>query len=218
MSPPGATPFPGAPADPVAPAPCADGAAQADPLGPGTMILVVGPSGAGKDTLLSVARAQLARGSDARAGRLLFARRLVTRPQGSGEAHGTLTDAEFEASCASGRFPLSWRAHGLGYALGPEVAETIRDGGLVVANGSRATLPEARRRFAALVVVLVSAPVELRALRLAARGREDPAAIRERLGRTPEMVLSPDLEIENTGTPEEGGALLADFIRTRLTN
>ncbi|UDQ90331.1 phosphonate metabolism protein/1,5-bisphosphokinase (PRPP-forming) PhnN, partial [Xanthobacter autotrophicus] len=121
----------------------AAGAREGDRFGPGTLLLVVGPSGAGKDTLIDIARVRFA--GDAR---VLFARRLVTRPSGTGEAHGTLSEAEFDALLAEGRFPLSWRAHGLSYALGPEVAEVIAQGGVVVANGSRATLPEARRRFA----------------------------------------------------------------------
>ncbi|MFG1391911.1 phosphonate metabolism protein/1,5-bisphosphokinase (PRPP-forming) PhnN [Xanthobacter agilis] len=180
-------------------------------LGPGALILVVGPSGAGKDTLIDLARARFTG-----AGRVLFARRLVTRPPGAGEAHGTLSAAEFEAGCAAGRFPLWWRAHGLAYALGPEVADQIRCGGAVVANGSRATLDEARRRFARLAVVLVTAPPEVRAARLAARGREDEADIRARLMRQPELALAPDLVIENVGLPEAAGARLSAFIAAAL--
>jgi len=181
------------------------------PLGPGTLLLVVGPSGAGKDTLIDLARARFA--GD---GRVLFARRLVTRPPGAGEAHGTLSDAAFETLRAQGRFPLHWRAHGLSYALGPEVAEVIAAGGVVVANGSRATLPEARARFARVRVVEVTVPVAVRAARLAARGRESAADIEERLLRSPEVDVAPDLVIENVGSPAEGGAQLGGFIAEEL--
>ncbi|MDI4667032.1 phosphonate metabolism protein/1,5-bisphosphokinase (PRPP-forming) PhnN [Xanthobacter autotrophicus] len=180
-------------------------------LGPGTLLLVVGPSGAGKDTLIDIARARFAQEA-----RVLFARRLVTRPAGAGEAHGTLSEAEFEALRAQGRFPLFWRAHGLAYALGPEVAQAIAEGGVVVANGSRATLPEARARFARVRVVHVTAPVAVRAGRLAARGREDAADIEERLSRAPEVDVAPDLVIDNVGTPADGGAQLGAFIAAEL--
>lgn len=182
-----------------------------DGYGPGTLLLVVGPSGAGKDTLIDIARTRFA--DD---GRVLFARRLVTRPAGAGEAHGTLDEAAFEAQRAAGRFPLFWRAHGLSYALGPEVAEVIAAGGVAVANGSRATLPEARRRFARVRVVHVTAPVEVRAARLAARGRESAGDIAERLARAPEVDVAPDLMIENVGSPEQSGSLLCDFIEGEL--
>lgn len=185
--------------------------AAGDKFGPGTLLLVVGPSGAGKDTLIDIARAHFASNAH-----VLFARRLVTRPSGTGEAHGTLSAAEFDALLAEGRFPLSWRAHGLSYALGPEVAEVIAQGGVVVANGSRATLPEARRRFARVRVVHVTAPVPVRAARLAMRGRESADDIAERLARAPELDVAPDLTIDNVGTPAEGGARLVDFIAEEL--
>lgn len=181
------------------------------PLGPGTLVLVVGPSGAGKDTVIGAARACL---DPARP--VHFARRLVTRPQGSGEAHGTLAEEAFSAGHGSGAFALSWRAHGLGYALGPEVVEVIRAGGLAVANGSREAVEDARRRFAHLKVVLVTAPLAVRAARLKARGREVDGAIAERLARDPALSSPPDLVIENVGTAEAAGRRLADFLAVVL--
>lgn len=194
-----------APPEPEDPLPA--GLKAEAPLGPGALILVVGPSGAGKDTLITLARLMIGPRGD-----VAFARRLVTRPEGAGEAHGTLTEEAFEVERAAGRFPLSWRAHGLAYALGPEVAEAVKAGRVVVANGSRASLPEARARFARLNVVEITAPVELRAERLAARGRESADAIRERLARAPAVAVAPDLVIENSGPPEAGAATLARHI------
>ncbi len=181
-------------------------------LGPGTLVLVVGPSGAGKDAFMAAARALLADET-----RVMFARRLITRAQGPGERHGTLSEAAFDAGHATRAFPLSWRAHGLGYALGPDTAEAIRAGRLVLANGSRAVVPEAYERFAHLKVVLVTAPAPLRAARLKARGRETDAEIAERLAREPVLATAPDLIIENVNPPEEAGRRLADFVNTALT-
>lgn len=175
-------------------------------LGPGALILVVGPSGAGKDTLIDIARAALAERADVH-----VARRLVTRPVGAGEAHGTLTEEDFTR--LQPRFALCWQAHGLSYALGEDVAGWIASGDTVIANGSRATLPVARGRFARLFVVHVTAPVEVRAQRLAARGRESAQDIAERLTRAPALDVAPDLEIINVGTPQDGGLKLADFVR-----
>ncbi|WP_127089659.1 phosphonate metabolism protein/1,5-bisphosphokinase (PRPP-forming) PhnN [Aquabacter cavernae] len=176
------------------------------PFGPGALILVVGPSGAGKDTLIDSARAILADRSD-----IHVARRLVTREPGAGEAHGTLSRTEFEARRAG--FPLSWDAHGLSYALDEDVGRQLARGETVIANGSRAALPVARRRFSHVLVVHVTAPPAVRARRLAARGRESEADILERLSRAPALDIAPDLEIENVGTPEEGGRRLADFVQ-----
>ncbi|OZA88156.1 MAG: phosphonate metabolism protein/1,5-bisphosphokinase (PRPP-forming) PhnN [Azorhizobium sp. 39-67-5] len=182
-----------------------DTGGMSEQIGPGRLILVVGPSGAGKDTLMDAARLSLKNRAD-----IHFARRIVTREPGAGEAHGTLSPEAFAARRAD--FALCWDAHGLSYALGEDVADWLRRGDTVIANGSRAALPVARARFARLAVVHVTAPPDVRARRLAARGRESEADILERLARAPALDTAPDLEIVNVGTPDEGAALLAAFI------
>ncbi len=177
------------------------------PLGPGALVLVVGPSGAGKDTLMAAAQALLAGRTD-----IHMARRRVTRTDTTGEDHTPMDPATFAAELAAGRYPLAWQAHGLSYALGQEVADAIRAGQTVMANGSRATLPEARRRFARPYVVLVTAPPHVLAARLAARGREAVADIEARLRRLPAVDVQPDLVIENIGAVADGAARLAAFI------
>ena len=60
---------------------------------PGCLVLVVGPSGAGKDTLLRRAAAALRD-----EGRYCFVRRYITRPAGDPhEDHVALTEEEFAA-------------------------------------------------------------------------------------------------------------------------
>ncbi len=103
----------------------------------GTLVFVVGPSGAGKDTLLAYARQRLA--GAARSGRpVVFARRLITRAVDATEDHIEIAAAAFDVEAAAGRFALHWRANGLGYALGEDCRAGLAAGHLVVANGSRA--------------------------------------------------------------------------------
>ncbi|MGQ3675233.1 phosphonate metabolism protein/1,5-bisphosphokinase (PRPP-forming) PhnN [Xanthobacter sp. TB0139] len=186
-------------------------------IGPGPLVLVVGPSGAGKDTLMRLARQNLEHERPAGERQVHFARRLVTRSPDktssqAGEDHDILTLEAFARRQAAGEFPLAWQAHGLSYALGPEVRAQLLEGACVVANGSRATLGEARARFAHLAVVLVSAPQAVLAARLAARGRETALEIQERLSRAPAMPVKPDLIIQNMGAPEDAATRLAAFI------
>ncbi|MEM0945277.1 MAG: hypothetical protein AAGI70_15175, partial [Pseudomonadota bacterium] len=69
----------------------------------GRLIAVVGPSGAGKDTLLEGARA--ARPD------LVLARRAITRPgSAGGECHDGLSPSEFERRRAAGGFSIHWQA------------------------------------------------------------------------------------------------------------
>lgn len=170
------------------------------------LVLVVGPSGAGKDTLMEGARAALA--GD---GRFVFATREITRPAGAGgEAHVEVSEVEFLSRRAEGHYALSWGAHGLFYGI---PAAAIGAGEVVVANVSRSVLAEAAARFAAKVL-LITAPLPVLAARLAARGRESAADIAARLAR--EMVLPEGLEVAevmNDGSVAEGVAKVVAVLR-----
>ena len=149
---------------------------------PGTFFLVVGPSGAGKDSLIDGARALLEP-----TGRYVFARRVVTRPAGSpGEDHEAATDEAFDAREAKGDFLITWGAHGLRYGLPAELKRQVEAGRNVIANGSRATIAALAARLPRFVVVEVTAPPEVLAARIAGRGRESGEAIEKRLSRTVE--------------------------------
>lgn len=158
------------------------------------LIATVGPSGAGKDTVLAGLRAALAADP-----RFIFARRAITRPADLGaEEHEPLTAAEFGVR----DFALQWQAHGLSYGIPREIESHLAAGRSVFANLSRAVLAEAAARYP-LLVLEITAPVALRAARLAARGREDAADIAARLSR--EAPLPPGLPVAriiNDTTPE----------------
>lgn len=148
----------------------------------GTFFLVVGPSGAGKDSLIDGARALLEP-----TGRYVFARRVVTRPAGSpGEDHEAATDEAFDAREAKGDFLITWGAHGLRYGLPAELKRLVEAGRNVIANGSRATIAALAARLPRFVVVEVTAPPDVLAARIAGRGRESGEAIAKRLSRTVE--------------------------------
>ena len=161
---------------------------------------VVGPSGAGKDTLIAGA---LRHRPDLR-----LVRRVITRPsEAGGEDFEGVTPEEFAARKARGDFALDWDAHGLRYAI-PRAQ--VRAEGDVIFNGSRAALPAAQSVFPDLRVILVTASPAVLAARLAARGRETEADIRERLERA-DFDLPPGMKarvVENDGTPEAGVARL----------
>ena len=166
------------------------------PIGPGRVVLVVAPSGAGKDAVLTGARAAL-EGTAA----LVFPDRIISRPQHASENHHSLSEPEFVAAMNAGRFALNWRAHGLHYGIPVSIDSAVAEGKTVVFNASRSVVDTARRRYARTIVVLIDVPADLRAARLAGRGREDPSQISERLAR---VVAGFDAEtvdavIDNSG-------------------
>ena len=169
---------------------------DAQPLDPGAFVAVMGPSGAGKDTLIDEAR------SRADTDRIFFVRRIVTRAADStAEDHETMSPEDFAAAEAEGAFALCWKAHGLDYGLPASVDAAIRDGRAVVANVSRAVLPLLRRRYRHVVPVHVFADPDILAARIARRGRESGEAIAARISRDPGISLAGNdiVRIDNGG-------------------
>jgi len=168
------------------------------------LILIVGPSGAGKDTLMNGAR-------DALAGnpRVRFVRRVITRPGDMGqEAHESITEQAFAMRKQAGDFALTWRAHGMHYGVPADISMDLAHSRVVVVNVSRAVVAEAAARFP-VAVIEIAAPADVLAFRLAARGREDAVDVARRLSRSIELRLPVDREtVMNDGTVEEGVAKL----------
>lgn len=161
----------------------------------GRLIAVVGPSGAGKDSL--IAALMQARPD------LHVARRAITRPADPSEPFEPVDDVEFDRRADAGEFALHWGAHGLRYGIPISAREAVQSGHDVVANLSRGVLTAAVAAFPALLVLTVTAPPEILARRLAGRGREDSAAVAARLSRLAADFACPlgarCVEIDNAG-------------------
>ena len=159
------------------------------------LVLVVGPSGAGKDTLLEAARQALR--DD---GRFRFVRRVITRPaDAGGESHESVTEAEFMTR----DFALQWQAHGLRYGI---PAEAIDPAAVTVANVSRTIIADAAEHFPVRVIE-ITAPMEILAARLSSRGREDVADVAARLGRAVGLPEGVAVEtVVNDGSLADGVA------------
>jgi phosphonate metabolism protein PhnN/1,5-bisphosphokinase (PRPP-forming) len=135
---------------------------------------------------------------------LRLVRRVITRPVDAGsEDHEPATENAFVARVAQGDFALFWHAHGLSYGLPKQAFEAPGD---VIFNGSRAVLSDAVRVFPGLRVIVVTAPDDILAARLAARGRESLDDIRARLARG-DFSLPDGIDartVINDDTPEAG--------------
>jgi len=181
-------------------------AAALDGIGPGRLVLVVGPSGAGKDTLMRLAQPL--------SGEATFALRTVTRASSESEANEALSRAEFDAARAEGAFAFHWDAHGLSYGVRHEINADLQRGISVVVNVSRAVVKEVKTRYNNVIVVLITAPPDVLAGRLAQRQRQSDGPLQERLRRkVDESEFIPDVTIINVGDPMDGARDLARVIK-----
>lgn len=181
-------------------------ASSMDLIGPGRLVLVVGPSGAGKDTLIGLAQAACAGDSN-----IVFPQRVVTREASSFENNEAVSPMLFGQMLAHGDFAFQWEAHGLRYGVQASIVEDVKAGRAVIVNASRTIIEFARRSYANVTVVSVTAPPDVLAERLAARARPSDGRIDDRLRRT--VVASiPDVVINNVGLAEEHAAELLKAI------
>jgi ribose 1,5-bisphosphokinase len=173
----------------------------------GGFVFVVGPSGAGKDSLIGFARGAFS-GND----RIVFPRRIVTRASSQHEDHDSLDDAAFAEGEASGAFTLCWRAHGLGYAIPKSAREETESGKIAICNISRRVVPWTRVHLPNVTVVEVTAPAEVLAARLAGRARLEDGDLAARLARSLEVWTEVDASIVNDRSIDEGGRELVSLI------
>jgi ribose 1,5-bisphosphokinase len=166
---------------------------------PGVFVAVVGPSGAGKDSILSLAGQWLSADPS-----FHFVRRVVTRPANGGEDHDSMTPLQFEAAQRDGRFAASWTANGLSYGIPAAETQALAHGVVVVANASREAAPAIKAAFPRSMIIHITASVETLRARLLARGREDADSVDLRLARSLmlEQGFAADIRIENNGALE----------------
>jgi ribose 1,5-bisphosphokinase len=169
----------------------------------GKLVLVVGPSGAGKDSVLRYAMAHFA--GDAR---FVFPRRCVTRAVDvAAEDHESLDEKTFDARASQGTFALMWEAHGHKYGVRNDIDTELQRGCIVAVNVSRTIVDRVAGRYQNAVVIEITADPSIRETRLAARGREAADDIQQRTRRevvTPAHPL-PHHVIRNDGSISDAG-------------
>lgn len=174
----------------------------------GRVFAVVGPSGAGKDTLMAEARRLRPD--------LHVVRRVITRPPGNRrEVFESVSRAEFLLRRAAGDFVLDWTAHGLHYGIPLSMDHAIAEGRDVLFNASRGIIGRAWEDYPGLSVIMVTASVPVLAERLAARDHGDRTELAERLARAAyEIPYGPPIRVvENDGSIEEASRAFVEALQ-----
>ena len=179
------------------------------------LVYVVGPSGAGKDSVLSWLRKHTPL-----AVKVHWARRIIDRPKFSGagaEDHLEVDTAGFQKLLANNEFAMYWHANSHHYGIHKTELLSLNDpNACVVVNGSRAHLPFAASLYPELTVVHITADIEVLRERLYARARESKKDIESRLNRNVDITLPPTctlIEISNTTALELAGRQLIEKLR-----
>ena len=177
----------------------------------GRLVYCMGPSGAGKDSLLDWLRAHLPQPCPVH-----WAQRTISRAATSGgEAHEGVSPEAFAALCSEHAFALHWQANGLGYGVRHAQLAPLAQGHWVLLNGSRAYLPEALARFPDLVAVHITASPQVLRERLLSRGRETREEVEARVQRALAYTPPPgaaSLEVHNDGALGDAGQRLLSVL------
>lgn len=184
-----------------------------------SLIVIVGPSGCGKDSLISYARHKLAAESG-----IVFCHRYITRAANAGsENHIHLTEDEFTARQKAGLFAMHWQSHGHHYGIGIEINQWLAKGVSVVVNGSRSHIADIQENYPELKVVWVDVIEATLRQRLIARGREPLDAIEQRLQRNKTFfeydkrrLQSRLIMLDNNAVLQEAGEKLVLLLRNHL--
>jgi ribose 1,5-bisphosphokinase len=176
------------------------------------LVYVIGPSGAGKDSVLQTLRTKWVNMPLAH-----WAKRTITRSvQAGGEQHESVEAQEFERLLATNAFAMSWQANGLSYGIRRAELAPLAKGECVFVNGSRAHLPLLLHQWPEAAIVLITAPEDVLAQRLQTRAREDNQAIAKRLARAVELDLpSQTIQIINNSSLETAAEQLLAALRKR---
>lgn len=174
----------------------------------GKVIYLMGPSGAGKDSLMNAAREQLL------AARVHIPRRVITRSaEAVGEDAIAVSMVQFEQMSGRAAFALQWRANGLAYGIPANIDTWLAEGWHVLINGSRAHLATAQVKYPGLLPILLCVNPQVLRARLVGRGREGAVEIDQRIARNHQLMTQIDgrvLRVDNsTSLGDAVGRLLA---------
>lgn len=168
---------------------------------PGTLFLVVGNSGSGKDSIIAGAMKKYPDNLK----KLHVPKRYITRPAGEYEQNISITEKEFKQMKRAGRFALSWHIYHLYYGVPIEIDKWLQAGEPVVVNVSRTIIDDARTKYRNLKVIFIKVPFEVTFKRIKERGRETGTLLQERIKRakTHQTCDKADYLVDNSGTLDQ---------------
>ena len=175
------------------------------------IFLVVGNSGAGKDTLIREVQKRFPTNKIA----VKVPIRVITRPPSPGtEDFESVDEKTFLKLKNEGAFALDWHIYDMYYGVRKEIIEWSNQGHPVLINVSRNIIEPARKRYPGIKVIFVRVPFEITEKRLQKRGRERGEALNIRLerARKNQDPASADYVVDNSGDLAEASKTMLEYI------
>lgn len=155
------------------------------------IVLIVGASGVGKDTLLRGIKEKV----DAN-----FLKRYITREPDSNESNYYLDKNAFLTLKEKNYFISTWEAHENCYAIAKEHIKN----GVNIISISRGAIKDFEKIFDEVATINITIPKELLRQRLLKRGRESKEQIEKRIQRSyPQIECKNLIEFDNSDTLEK---------------
>lgn len=157
------------------------------------IVLIVGPSGVGKDTLLRHAKEVYKED-------LNFVKRYITREADTNEDNYFVDDYAFEVLKNNGYFLSNWNAHGNAYGI----PKSFFKNGVNIISISRARIKDFENAYENVYTINITIEKDKLKQRLLDRGRETLEQIEKRLARSYEKIEARKLiEFDNSKPLEE---------------
>ena len=171
----------------------------------GQLIVVVGPSGSGKDTLLKKAIKKIPNS-------ILVKRYITRKKDNNNEDHYSISVKNFQDKISKKCFFVYWKAHGFSYGIPLKEIKKIEHGKTIIFNGSRKILFKIKQKVNNVKIINIIAPLTLIKKRLINRAREDKKSINKRIKRKINLLPKNTITINNNKSISIGANKLKKII------
>jgi phosphonate metabolism protein PhnN/1,5-bisphosphokinase (PRPP-forming) len=166
----------------------------------GTLFLIVGNSGSGKDSIISGVVKEFLNLKP-----IYVPKRYITRPPSETESNISVSTQEFKELDEKGALALKWHIYQLDYGIPIEIEDWLKKGNPVIINVSRTVVKEAREKYVNVKVIFIEVPFEITLQRIKDRKRESSELLQERIERARKNQKFPgaDFIVDNSGNLSE---------------
>ena len=166
----------------------------------GVIVLVVGNSGSGKDSIISEAVKRF----PSNLKEIHLTQRYITRPSSKTEDNIAITPKIFKEMSLQKKFALEWHIYDLDYGVPIDIDDWLKKGHPVIVNVSRTIVKKARSIYRNILVVFIKVPFEITFQRIKERARESGKQLQERIQRAKDNQTFPDADfiVDNSGELE----------------